>query len=63
MKLDVDSLRRNHKEFIKTSRLILGSQQIFKRKKHSAFTEKADKVSLSANDDKRRHCSYSAAFI
>ena len=47
------NLRENHKEFIKNNRLILKSQQIFRRKNHNVFTEEANKIALRANDDKR----------
>ena len=33
--------------------LILKSQKRFRSKKHNLFTEKANKILLSANDDKR----------
>ena len=49
----MDSLRENHKEFIKNNRLILKSQQIIRRKKYNVFTEKIKKIPLSANDDKK----------
>ena len=49
----MDSLRENHKEFIKNNRLILKSQQRIRRKKYNVFTEKVKKIPLSANDDKK----------
>ena len=52
-KVGVDSLRENHKEFIKNNKLILKSQQKFRSKKHNVFIEKVNKTALSANDDKR----------
>ena len=51
--LNVDSLRENHKEFIKNNKLILKLQQRFTNEKHNVFTEDVNKISLSANDDKR----------
>ena len=48
-KLNVDSLRENHKEFIKNNKLVLQSQQRFRSKKHNVFTE----IALGANDEKR----------
>ena len=42
----MDSIRKNHKEFIKNKKLISKSQQRFKSEKHNIFT-------LSANNDKR----------
>ena len=52
-KLDVDSLTRNHKEFIKNNRLILGQQQILEMKKYNVFTEKVYIIAFSANNNKR----------
>ena len=52
-KPDVDSLRKNHKEFTKNKKLILKLQQIFRSKKHNVFTEEVNKIVLSANNDKR----------
>ena len=37
-KFNVDSLRKNHKEFTKNNKLILKSQQTFKREKHNVLT-------------------------
>ena len=51
--VDVDSLQENLKEFIKNSKLILKSQQIFKSKKDNVFTEEVNKIALNANDVKR----------
>ena len=36
-KVDVDSLRENHKEFIKNNKLILKLQQRFRREKHNGI--------------------------
>ena len=41
-----------NKEFIKNSKLILKSQQRFRSEKHKVFTEKFNKIALSASDDK-----------
>ena len=49
----MDSIRKNHKEFIKNKKLIAKSQQRFKSEKHNIFTEKINKITLSANNDKR----------
>ena len=51
-KLDMNSLRENHEEFIKNNKLILNSQQRIRSEKHNVFTEKVNKVALSANDHK-----------
>ena len=37
--IDVDSLKRDYEEFIKSNRLILETQQRFKSKSHNVFTE------------------------
>ena len=51
-RIDVDSFRENYEEFIKSNTLILKSQQSFITKKHNLFTEKVNKNTLSADDDK-----------
>ena len=38
---------------MKNNKLILKSQQRFRREKQSVFTEEVNKIALSANDDKR----------
>ena len=50
---DANSLKENHKEFIKDNRLILKLQQRFRSKKHNVFTEKVNKIELSTDNDKR----------
>ena len=50
-KVDVDSLRKNNKEFLKSNKLILKSKQIFRIEKYDVFTEKVNKIAMSANDD------------
>ena len=48
----MDNFRKNHKEFIKNKELISKSQQRSKGKKCNVFTEKVNKIPLSAIDDK-----------
>ena len=48
----MDNLWENHKEFIKSNKLILKSQQRFRSKKQIVFTEEVKKIALSANDHK-----------
>ena len=48
-----NSLRENHKEFMKNKKLMLKSQQRFRSEKHNIFTEEVNKIALSVNDDKR----------
>ena len=52
-KVKRDSICENLKEFIKSNRLIIKSQQRFRSQKLHVFTEEVDKIALSANDDKR----------
>ena len=50
---EVDSLKGNHKEFIKNNKLILKTQQRFRSEKHNVYTKEIKKISLSLNDVKR----------
>ena len=52
--IDIDSLKKDKKEFIKNNKLILKTQPRFKSQRHNAFTEESNKIALSSNDDKRR---------
>ena len=50
----MDSLRENHKAFIKkNNKLLLKPQQKFRSKKHNLFTEEVSRILLSAMDDKK----------
>ena len=51
--LNVDNLRKNHKEFKKNNKLILKPQQRLRSQEHNVFTEEVTKIALSANDNKR----------
>ena len=51
-KLDVSSLRENHKEFIKNNKQIVKSQQGLRSQKQSVFTKEVNKIVSSANNDK-----------
>ena len=42
--IDVDSLKKNQKEFIKNKR---------HSEKHNVFTEEINKIALSSNDDEK----------
>ena len=46
-KIDIDNLKEDHKEFMKT--IILKTQQRFRSKKHNVFTEEINKIALSPN--------------
>ena len=52
-KIEVDSLKKDLKEFIKNNKLTLKAQQRFKSERHNIFTENINKIALSSNDDKR----------
>ena len=52
-KTDVDSLKKNHKEFIKNNKLMLKTQQRFRNEKHNVFTENINKIALSSDYYKR----------
>ena len=52
-KIDIGSLQKDHKEFMKNNKLILKTQQRFKSEEHNAFAEEINKIDLSSNDDKR----------
>ena len=47
------SLKNDNKEFTRSNKLILQTQQRFKCERHNVFTEEINKISLSSNDDKR----------
>ena len=51
-KIDMDSLKEDHKAFIKNSKLIL--KQRFRTEKRNVFIEEIKKIALNSNDDKRR---------
>ena len=50
--MDVESLKKNHKKFIKINKLILKSQSRFRSEKN-VLTEEVNKIAFSANNDKR----------
>ena len=52
-KIDIGSLKENHKTFIKNNKLKLKTQRRFTNKMHNVFTAEGNKNALSANDDKR----------
>ena len=41
--INLDSLKKDHKEFIKNNKLILKTHQRFKRERHNVFTEEINK--------------------
>ena len=50
----MESLRENHKEFIKNNRFILKIEKRFRSEKHNVFIEEVNKIALSVNYDKRK---------
>ena len=52
-KINIDSLKKHHKEFIRINKLILKTQQRSQSERHNVFTEEINKVALSSNDNKR----------
>ena len=52
-KINIDSLKENHKKFIRNNKSILPTQQRFKSERYNVFTEEINKTVLSSNDDKR----------
>ena len=52
-KIDKDSIKENHKEFIKNYKLRLKIQKKFKSQRPNVSTEEMNKIALSSNDDKR----------
>ena len=57
--INLESLKEDHKEFIKNNKLILKTQQRFKSERHNVFTEEINKIILSSNDDKIIHSIHS----
>ena len=51
-KINVNSIKKYHREFIKTINS-LKTQQRFKSERHNAFTEEIIKIALRSNNDKR----------
>ena len=50
-KIDTDSIKENHKEFIKNNKSILKWR--FKSERHNVFTEEINKIALCSIDDIR----------
>ena len=48
-----DITKKDHKEFVKHSKLSLKAQKRFKNKRRNTFTEGINKITLSSNNDKR----------
>ena len=52
-KIDIDSIKENHKEFLKNNKSILKIQQRFKSERDNVVTEEINKIAPSPNGDKR----------
>ena len=46
--INIDSLRKGHKEFIRNNKIILKTQQRFKSERHNVFTAEINKIALSS---------------
>ena len=51
--IDINNVKKDHKEFIKNNKLILKTQQRFKSKRHNVFIKKDNKIGVSSNDGER----------
>ena len=51
-KININSLKKHHKQLIRNNKSILKTQQRFKSVRHNVFTEEINKIALSSNDDK-----------
>ena len=45
-KIDIDSVKKSHKEFVKNNKLILKTQQRFKSERYNVFMEETNKIAL-----------------
>ena len=55
-KIGIDSFfcyKRKQKEFIRSNKLVLKTQQRFKSERHNVFTEEIKKIALISNNDKK----------
>ena len=51
--IDIESLQKDHKEYIKNNKLILKTQPRFKSVMDNNFTDEINKITLFSNDNKR----------
>ena len=49
--IEVESLKKDHKELMKNNKLISKTQQRFNSERHSVFIEEINKTALSSNDN------------
>ena len=52
-KIDINSLKKDHKEIIRKNKLRLKTQRRFKSERHNIFTEEINEITFSSNNDKR----------
>ena len=51
-KINIASLEKSPKDFIRNNKLILKTRHRFKSERHNVYTEEINKVALSLNDNK-----------
>ena len=51
--IDIDSLKRDQKKFIRNNTLILKTQKRFKSERVNGFTEETNMITLSSNHEKK----------
>ena len=51
--IDINSFKKDYKDFIKNNKLILKTLQSLESVQHNVFTEEINTIALSSNDDKR----------
>ena len=49
--IDIDSLKRDQKKFIRNNTLIFKTQKRFKSERNNGFTEETNKITLSSNHE------------
>ena len=52
-KIDVDGFKKDQKDFMKNTKLILKTKQKSNSEMHNVFTEEINNITLSSNDDRR----------
>ena len=52
-KINIDSLKKNHKEFIRNNKSTLKTQQMLKSERCNVFTKETNKIALSSSNGKR----------
>ena len=52
-KTDTETIKENHKEFMKSNKSIIKIQQTFKSERYNVFIECFNNIDLSSNNDER----------